>query len=166
MKDTQVPAVVNFGNVENAGVPKLDGNSASLAGGGMYVYGSEAKVILNEGSVKSNSTSTHQVNPDIAVQGDGLVTLNAEDITTQVKITFSNNRLYYSSEDDDVYYQYVVSATNNKLKANQFGELDNYYKTFGGWNATRSRRGDPEYEDEAMVNFTKDITLYAKWTGN
>lgn len=166
MKDTEVPAVVNFGNAEENGVPRIDENSASLAGGGMYVYGSKASVVLNEGTVKSNSTSTHQVNPDIAVQGDGLVTLNADDITTQVKITFSNNNLYYTSGVDKEYYQYVVSATNNVLKTNEFEDLDPYYKNFEGWNTTRSRRGDPEYRDGATVNFTQDITLYAKWTGN
>ena len=166
MKDTEVPAVVNFGNAEENGVPRIDENSASLAGGGMYVYGSKASVVLNEGTVKSNSTSTHQVNPDIAVQGDGLVTLNADDITTQVKITFSNNNLYYTSGVDEEYYQYVVSATNNVLKTNEFEDLDPYYKNFEGWNTSRSRRGDPEYRDGATVNFTQNITLYAKWTGN
>lgn len=159
-------ATIKFGDAEKDGVPNVDANSASLSGGGIYVYGEKASVILNEGTVKNNGTSSHQVNPEIAVEGGGLVTLNAENITKQVKITFNNNNLYYTSGDDSEVYQYVVAATKNKLKPNTFQALDSYYTKFDGWNTRRDRKGAPEYIDEAEVNFEHDITLFAKWSGN
>lgn len=162
--DESVPATINFGNNELGGFPVVNSNSASLAGGGIYVYGSHAEVILNEGTVKENSTSAYQINSDIAVQGDGLVTLNAEDITTQVKITFNNNNLYYNSGSDDESYQYVVSATNNKLKPQPFGSLDSYYTKFNGWDTRRDGKGAQKYSDQQVVRLEQDITLYARWT--
>lgn len=159
-------ATIKFGDAEKDGVPNVDANSASLSGGGIYVYGEKASVILNEGTVLNNGTSSHQVNPEIAVEGGGLVTLNAENITKQVKITFNNNNLYYTSGADSEVYQYVVAATKNKLKPNTFQPLGGYYTKFDGWNTRRDRKGAPEYIDEAEVNFEHDITLFAKWSGN
>lgn len=149
--------------------PLINSNTASVKGGGMYVNGANASVVLNYGQILHNSTSSYQVNPDIYVEG-GLVTLMGSGITTQATITFNNNAMYYTqgNVDDVPEEQYVVSASKSKLKArsdlNQdgFALIDAYYDTFVGWNTRRDGKGQ-SYTDAEVTTIEEDITLYARW---
>ena len=141
----------------------IDGNNAQVKGGGMYISGAKANVILNDGYVLDNSTSSYQVNPDISVDG-GLVTLKKPGITTQVTITFSNNAQYYTQGQtaDTTVDQYVVAASLSRFNANTFEAINSYYDTFKGWNTRRDGKGT-SYTDEAVTALNENITLYAQW---
>ena len=145
---------------------KVDGNNAQNKGGGMYVNGANANVVLYDGYVLDNETSSYQINPDIAVDG-GLVTLMKPGITTQVTVTFSNNAQFYTGGTmaDETSVQYVVAASRSRLNANPFTQINDYYNTFTGW-YTRRDPGDSKgksYADKALESFDEDITLYAQW---
>lgn len=145
---------------------KVDGNNAQNKGGGMYVNGANANVVLYNGYVLDNETSSYQINPDIAVDG-GLVTLMKPGITTQVTVTFSNNAQFYTGGTmaDETSVQYVVAASRSRLNANPFTQINDYYNTFTGW-YTRRDPGDSKgksYADKALESFDEDIALYAQW---
>lgn len=144
--------------------PLISGNSALIKGGGMYVNGSKASVLLNDGSVLDNGTSSYQVNPDMTVEGGGLVTLKKTGITTQVTVTFSNNAQYYTqgATADVTKEQYIVAAANSKLDANAFEAINDYYDTFIGWNTKRDGTGK-SYTNEEAVALNESVVLYAQW---
>lgn len=139
-------------------------NSALTKGGGMYVNGAKANVTLYDGKILNNETSSYQVNPDISVDGGGLVTLLKPGVTTQVTITFNNNAQYFTKGEtaDSTYVQYVVAASKSKLNGNEFEQINEYYEKFTGWNTRRDGTGD-SYTDLAEKAFNEDITLYAQW---
>ena len=143
--------------------PDINANSALIKGGGMYVNGAKANVTLYDGNILNNETSSYQVNPDISVVG-GLVTLEKPGITTQVTVTFSNNAQYYTSgaTDDTTVEQYIVAASDNKLDANTFSQINDYYNEFIGWNTKRDGSGTA-YTNEQIVSLNENITLYAQW---
>lgn len=153
--------VVSGGDATNS--LSINGNNALIKGGGMYIKGEKASVRLNDGYVLANSTSSYQVNPDIAVEG-GLVTLMKPGITTQVTITFSNNAQYYTQgeTDDDTVDQYIVAASLSQFNANPFEAINGYYDTFKGWNTRRDGKGTA-YSDEAVTSLNESITLFAQW---
>lgn len=144
----------------------ISGNIAQNKGGGMHVDGSNAEVTLYDGYVLGNTTSSYQVNPDIAVEG-GLVTLMKSGITTQVTITFSDNAQYYTNgaTPDKTAWQYVVAASKSRLNANAFSQINEYYNTFTGWYTMRdpSDGAGTAYADGAFESFNADMTLYAVW---
>lgn len=144
--------------------PLISGNSALTKGGGMYVNGSNASVLLYDGNVLDNGTSSYQVNPDMSVEGGGLVTLKKAGITTQVTVTFSNNAQYYTqgATADITKQQFIVAAANSKLDANAFGAINDYYNTFKGWNTKRDGTGK-SYTDEDAVALNESVVLYAQW---
>lgn len=154
-----IVTTINIGEEESG--PTINSNSATHKGGGVYVDGAKATVVLNNGTVLHNQTSAYQVNPDIAVD-NGLVTLKKDGITTQVTITFNNNNLYYTSGEDTLVEQYVVASVNNKLTSNPFEKLTDYYLHFVEWNTRRDGRGT-SYTNEQIVNLQEDITLFARW---
>ena len=138
-------------------------NEAEFKGGGMYVNGTNANVLLNDGNILNNETSSYQVNPNIVVDG-GLVTLKKQGITKQVTITYNNNAQYYTSDAEDVKRtQYVVAGSRSKLDLNAFGQLNEYYNKFNGWNTRRDGKGT-DYADGAENILNENITLFAKWT--
>ena len=71
---------------------------------------------------------------------------------TGVTITFVDN--------DSQVTQCVAKGENVILNANTFTRSEGYYK-FAGWSTIRD--GEKDYNDGAVVNLTKDITLYAVW---
>ena len=154
---------VTVGADGSAGGPEITGNSTLIKGGGMYVNGAGANVMLWDGNILNNETSSYQVNPNISVIG-GLVTLIKEGITTQVTVTFSNNAQYYTSgaTGDETEEQYIVAASDNKLDANTFGQINDYYNEFTGWNTKRDGSGTA-YTNEQIVSLNENITLYAQW---
>ena len=142
---------------------KINDNNAQNKGGGIYVNGAKASVLLNDGSILNNETSSYQVNPDIIVDG-GLVTLKKPGITTQVSITYNNNAQYYDSEvEETTVTQYVVAGSKSKLDENTFDKVNEYYNKFAGWNTRRDGKGT-DYADGAEKVLNENITLYAKWT--
>ncbi len=143
-------------------------NSTLLKGGGLYVYGSNANVNIEDGSsVLQNSTSAYQLNQQIAVAGGGLVILadDAEGVTDQVTVTFNDNASYYGKTveglivPDNTKPQYIVRSNDNKLKPNTFTKTGYRFKH---WNTRRDGKG-VSYSDQATVNFDSDIPLFAIW---
>ena len=76
---------------------------------------------------------------------------------TELTITFNANE-----GDGSMDAQTVTASTDTALTANIFTR-EGY--TFTGWNTEADGSGTP-YEDEATVNLTEDITLYAQWKIN
>jgi hypothetical protein len=141
----------------------IDSNSAQNMGGGIYVNGKSAKVLLYDGSVHKNETSSYQVNADMAVDG-GMVTLMKPGITTQVTVTFNNNAQYYdASQPEETKEQYVVAAANSTLMKNSFTRINDYYVKFTGWNTRRDGKGTV-YTDGQVLALNENITLYAQWS--
>lgn len=141
----------------------INQNNSMVKGGGMYVRGAKANVVLNDGYVLDNQTSPYQVNQDVTVE-EGLVTLKKPGITTQVTIIFSNNAQYYTqgTAGDITAEQYIVASSLSKINKNTFVEIDDYYNTFAGWNTRRDGKGT-SYDDESLVSLNESIVLYAQW---
>lgn len=74
----------------------------------------------------------------------------------EVTITFTAN--YEGSEAED-YTQTVEAGVATDLDANEF-EREQY--VFVAWNTKADGTGD-SYEDEASINTSEDVTLYAQW---
>ncbi len=146
--------------------PDITSNSASSKGGGMYVNGAKASVLLYDGNILYNGTSSYQVNPDITVDGGGVVTLSKSGITTQVTITFNDNAYYYTrgvKNDDVSKKQYVVTAAQSILDENIKYEFpNNFYPNFKGW-ATRKDAKEAEYIGGQAISFNDHIELFAVW---
>lgn len=167
--------------------PSIKLNTALNKGGGMYVRVADADdssltsshVTLHDGYIKENSTSSYEVNPEVAVEG-GLVTLMNEGITKQVTITFKNNAQYFAKgETDDEAVQFVVAAASSKLTSRRYlipRDGDGFeespsarYTEFNGWNTRRDGTGTRlddkpgNYTDADVCSFEEDITLYAQW---
>lgn len=147
--------------------PLISENSATLSGGGMYVYGANASVLLYDGNILYNGTSSYQVNPNMTVEGGGLVTLNLSGITTQAEITFSDNAYYYSQgvTPDSKKTQYVVASAKTNLDSCEFTAPNEFYPKFEGW-STKKDAKIADYKDGTPHSFDKDITLFAVWSKN
>jgi hypothetical protein len=132
----------------------------------MYVNGSQASVLLYDGYIFYNGTSSYQVNPDITVDGGGVVTLSKSGITTQVTITFNDNAYYYTrgvKTDDVSKKQYVVKAAQSILDENiEYEFPNNFYPNFKGW-ATRKDAKEAEYIGGQEISFNDHIELFAVW---
>lgn len=145
--------------------PLIQSNNTLLEGGGIYVYGAKARVSINDGKVSDNTTSGYQKNKNISVQGDGLVVLNAQNVTDQVTVTFSNNGAYYAVEYDGSpaeeknYTQEIVRSNRNILIKNK--HTRSAYE-FVEWNTRRDGTGK-SYTDGDVINVDESLTLYAQW---
>lgn len=145
--------------------PLIQSNNTLLEGGGIYVYGAKARVSINDGKVSDNTTSGYQKNKNISVQGDGLVVLNAQNVTDQETVTFSNNGAYYAVEYDGspaeelIYTQEIVRSNRNILIKNK--HTRSAYE-FVEWNTRRDGTGK-SYTDGDVINVDESLTLYAQW---
>ena len=161
----EVSDAVSQGDEQQVKSMFINENNAQVKGGGMYVNGSSSTdVMLYDGEILYNGTSSYQVNQDIAVDG-GLVSLMKPGITTQVTITFSNNAQYYTqgvTADEQMDPQYVVASARSKLNESTFTAFSDYYDTFKGWNTRRDGKGT-SYADGQVYSFDESITLYAQW---
>ena len=81
---------------------------------------------------------------------------SADEVET-ITITFDANEGESSMDP-----QTVAASTDTALTANTFTRAG---YTFTGWNTAADGSGTP-YGDEATVNLTEDITLYAQWQVN
>jgi hypothetical protein len=167
---------VDMGNTENAATvtvgasgqgvepetanPKISGNMAMMSGGGLYVRGTNANVTINSGMIAQNKVSAYVKNENVADEG-GEVTLNAENVTDIVKVTFDANGGYKKGASSVTEYeQKIVINTNSKLAENQFEQGG---KNFVCWNNRPDGLGDISYMDKEKINISSSIRLYAIW---
>ena len=147
----------------------INDNNTLLEGGGLYVSGDNARVNINDGSVKNNTTSGYQKNQQIKVDVGGLVTLNKADVTDQITVTFNDNASYYGKTiegnvaTDTETYQYLVRS-NRGILSDVTPTKEGY--TFDRWNTRRDGKGDTYTNTREEVILDQDITLYAIWNKN
>ena len=171
---------VDMGNTENAanvtvgangqGVtesdanPKISGNMAMMAGGGLYARGMNANITINSGMIEENEVSAYVKNENVANEKGG-VTLN-NGLVTHVVVTFNGNKAPNGFEGEyngqKTYTQKIVTNTNSKLAPNLFTCQG---CKFVGWNTRADGLGD-FYSNEAVEPLSKNITLYAIWEVN
>lgn len=141
--------------------PEVVGNVTLLKGGGLYVNGEQATIVINAGSIQDNSTVGYVENPDVMNDG-GMVVLNGGDVK-------SVNVIYKGNEGDSIdgaevgdveYIQRIVTDTNNKLAAPTF--YRNGYKLVR-WNTRADGLGVDNYSDGQTVKRSSDLILYAIW---
>ena len=133
-----------------------------MAGGGLYVKGVNANITINSGMIDKNKVSAYVRNPDVANE-KGKVTLNEGQVTHVVVTFMANGNDEFPVNVDGVVVesdsQKIVTNTNSKLKPCRFKRgAHNFVK----WN-TRSDGKGKDYDDEALMNISEDITLYAIW---
>ena len=135
--------------------PRITGNVAGMAAGGLYVRGEKAKVTIRSGMIDANKVVACVKNQDVANEG-GMVEL-IEGLVTSVTVTYHNN--VGVGEESLSYKQKLVTDTNNRLRPNTFSR--NGY-VFEGWNSAADGSGD-DYSDAQVVNLSGDVSLWAKW---
>ena len=169
MGETENSATVIVG-VDGQGVtketanPKISGNMAMMAGGGLYARGKNADITINSGMIDDNEVSAYVKNEDVANEQGG-VTLN-DGLVTHVVVTFNGNG--GKVDERETYTQKIVTNTNSRLTPNRFGR--NGFK-FVGWNNRPDGLGekiytaDPDNPDQVVqvVPLSENITLYAQW---
>ena len=171
MGDTENSANVTVG-LTGQGVtketanPKISGNMAMMAGGGLYARGKNANITINSGMIDENKVSAYVKNENVANEKGG-VTLN-DGLVTHVVVTFNGNGGKVS--ETETYTQKIVTNTNSQLTPNRF--VRNGFK-FVGWNNRPDGLGEKKYTADPdpinpnqvvqVVPLSEDITLYAQW---
>ena len=144
--------------------PKISGNMAMMAGGGLYARGKNANITINSGMIDENKVSAYVKNENVANEMGG-VTLN-NGLVTHVVVTFNGNKAPNEFEGvyngQKTYTQKIVTNTNSKLAPNLFTCQG---CKFVGWNTRADGLGD-FYSNEAVEPLSKNITLYAMWEVN
>ena len=140
--------------------PNITSNITLLSGGGLYVNGQNANVVVNSGTIKNNETVGYVDNPDI-MNETGMVTLNGGDIKSVDVIYAANGGDSIEGEaiGQTEIVQRIVTDTNNTLVAPTY--YRNGYK-FVGWN-TRADGLGTSYVDGQVVKRSADLKLYAIW---
>jgi len=151
MSGTEQAAKVTVGTSGETD-PDISGNHTLLSGGGLYVSGEYANIIINGGNIDGNSTSAYVPNVNVANEG-GMVTLIGGNVSHKV-VTF-----YANDGTDTSKTQKIVTATNSLLVAPEFKRTG--YR-LAGWNTRADGRG-ASYTDGQTMNITADLTLYAQW---
>ncbi len=162
----EVTATVTVGETgsNNLEYPNITSNITLLSGGGLYVDGKYASVVINSGKIQDNETVGYVDNPDI-MNETGMVTLNGGDVKS-VNVIYKGNKgdSINGEEIGDVeYIQRIVTDTNNKLAAPTF--YRNGYK-FVRWNTREDGLGVDNYYDGQTVKRSSDLILYAIWELN
>lgn len=162
----EVTATVTVGETgsNNLEYPNITSNITLLSGGGLYVNGRQASVVINSGKIQDNSTVGYVDNPDI-MNETGMVTLNGGDVKSVNVIYKGNKGDSINGEDIGAveYTQRIVTDTNNKLAAPTF--YRNGYK-FVCWNTREDGLGVDNYYDGQTVKRSSDLILYAIWELN
>ena len=149
--------------------PDIKGNRASLLGGGLYVNGLNANIIINDGRIMGNHTSGYVSNPNVANEG-GMVTLNGGEVT-HVIVTYmpnapsSANVTVTDQSGQSVEYlnQKIVTSTNSKMLIP--GTFTRPRWVIGSWH-TRPDGDDSRgirYTPGQILNLSENVTLYAQW---
>lgn len=156
-----VEAEVIVGKAGSTGVdvPDITGNVTLYEGGGLYVNGTKADVVINSGRILSNRTVGYVANPDVVNEG-GMVTLNGGDVES-VTVTYDGNGAgAVSTGGNSSESQKIVTDTNNRLKIPAFTRSG--YR-FVRWNTRPDGLGPKDYVDGETVKRSSDLTLYAIW---
>ena len=140
-------------------LPSIISNHTILSGGGLFVRGSKANVTIKGGEIAGNTTSAYVVNENVANE-KGMVSLEDENVTTHVTVTFNGNG---GTLKEGSITQHIVTATNSLLVTPTF-TLAGY--KFIGWNTRADGYGDKDYYDGKVMNIQTDLTLYAQWELN
>lgn len=162
MGDTENAADVTVGEtgqgvtMETAN-PVISDNMAMISGGGLYVRGQNANIIINSGMIEENEVSAYVKNENVANEKGG-VTLN-DGLVPHVVVTFNGNQGTVDETGEGEYTQKIVTNTNSKLTPNRFVRAG---YSFTGWNTRADGLGKPYSEEEAKP-LSKDIKLYAQW---
>ena len=156
-----VEAEVIVGKAGSTGVdvPDITGNITLYEGGGLYVNGTKADVVINAGRILSNRTVGYVANPDVVNEG-GMVTLNGGDVES-VTVTYDGNGAgAVSTGGNSSESQKIVTDTNNRLKIPAFTRSG--YR-FVRWNTRPDGLGPKDYVDGETVKRSSDLILYAIW---
>ena len=156
-----VEAEVIVGKAGSTGVdvPDITGNVTLYEGGGLYVNGTKADVVINSGRILSNRTVGYVANPDVVNDG-GMVTLNGGDVES-VTVTYDGNGAgAVSTGGNSSESQKIVTDTNNRLKIPAFTRSG--YR-FVRWNTRPDGLGPKDYVDGETVKRSSDLILYAIW---
>lgn len=137
--------------------PIILNNMSMMSGGGLYVRGTNANITINSGRIDKNTVAAYVKNENVANEG-GEVILHKGLVDHKI-VTFDGNGGKIEGGEVDTYTQKIVTNTNSKLIKENF-TLGGY--DFDGWN-TRPDGLGKDYADEAVLNTSVDITLYAKW---
>ena len=139
--------------------PTILNNMSMMSGGGLYVRGTNANITINSGRIDKNTVAAYVKNENVANEG-GEVILHKGLVDHKI-VTFNGNggKATIDGGEVETYTQKIVTNTNSKLIEQKF-ILGGY--NFDGWN-TRPDGLGKDYTDEAVLNTSVDITLYAKW---
>lgn len=160
LSDAEVESVVTVGNPDDPDsvMPDISGNLTLKEGGGLYVNGALASIIINSGKIVQNSTAGYVDNPDV-VNVTGKVTLNGGHVKSN-DVTYDGNGGHVKDDADAVsHVQRIVTDTNNILSIPTF--FRNGYRLVG-WN-TRADGLGASYTNGQTVKRSTDLTLYAIW---
>lgn len=133
--------------------PDISDNHTLLSGGGLYVSGQNADIIINGGKIMGNTTSAYVPNEDVANEG-GYVTLIEGDVTHNVVTFYSNGGLEPSETRN------IVTATKGLL--NNAPEFTRVGYKLVNWNTRADGNGDT-YNNNEEINISADLELYAQW---
>ena len=143
--------------------PSIMYNHTGLQGGGLYARGQNAYITINGGSINENKVSGYEANPNVA-NVKGRVTLNSDDVTTSVIVTYNNNYAYYDEPAGVIEVeQKIVTATNSIMVAPENFNKRGYHLV--GWNTRPDGKGTA-YTNGQVMNLSEDLTLYAQWILN
>ena len=150
----EAEVVVGVSGSSSTDNPDITGNVTLYEGGGLYVNGSAADVIINSGQIVDNRTVGYVANPDVMNEG-GMVTLNGGEVASvyvHYEANYENAAALAS--------QRIVTDTKNILSAPSVSR--NGFK-FVRWNTRQDGLGT-DYTDGQIVKRSSDLTLYAIWT--
>ena len=151
--------------------PLISGNRASLLGGGMYVKGTHANIVINDGKILNNLTAAYVDNPDVANEG-GTVKLVGGSVES-VTVTYLPNAGTAQVKDENnqdvamrLLTQKIVTSTNSYMDIP--GTITRTGWKIVAWH-TRSDGDDSKgkrYLPGDILNLSDDITLNAIWEEN
>ena len=158
-EDVETKVIVGKDGSTGVDVPDITGNITLYEGGGLYVNGNKADVVINSGRILNNRTVGYVPNPDVVNLG-GMVTLNGGDVE-YVTVTYDGNGAgAVSSGGNPSESQKIVTDTNNRLRIPEFTRSG--YR-FVRWNTRRDGLGPKDYVNDEIVKRSSDLTLYAIW---
>ena len=155
----EAEVIVGKAGSTSVDVPNITGNITLYEGGGLYVNGNKADVVINAGRILSNRTVGYVANPDVVNLG-GMVTLNGGYVES-VTVTYDGNGAgAVSTGGNSSESQKIVTDTNNRLKIPAFTRSG--YR-FVRWNTRPDGLGPKDYVDGETVKRSSDLILYAIW---
>lgn len=152
--------------------PLITGNRASLEGGGLYVNGALANIVINDGMIQGNMTAGYVANADVANEG-GMVTLKGGDVP-HVVVTYMPNggTINLGGQAVSSVTQNIVTATNSTMVVpgtfTRPGWKITSWHTRPDGDDSKGTRHTPKDLNNPMtgitLNLSESVTLYAQWT--